>query len=214
MRQNQRKPLQLRKTFAIIVDGECEVWYFQMLKRNERELPVTITPPIPQKKPLEEQFKSAKLLSVTYDRVFWIIDFDAILSETRAAKKGAKTLFQSFGEYKKIIEAEYKKVVIIVNNPCLEFWLLQHFEDTCKNFSDCTAAQHQLEKKLKGYAKTQAYFTKQDQDIYLRLKPHLQAALTNAKKCKAVADRLPSNSSSQMHLFFESEEFGERFKTK
>lgn len=214
MRQHPRNPLQLRKTFAIIADGECEVWYFQMLKRNERDLNVSIEPRIPQKKTLEEQFKLAKSLSEDYTRVFWIIDFDVTVSETRAAKKGANTLYQSFVRYKKIIEAEYKNVVIIVNNPCFEFWLLLHFEQTCKTFNDCAAAQHQLEKKLKDYAKTQAYFTKQDQDIYLKLKLHLQIALTNAKKCKAVTDTLRSNSSSQMHLFFEAEEFGERFKTK
>lgn len=209
MRHHQSR--QVKDTFAIICDGECEVWYFQMLKRNERDLNVNIEPRIPQKKSLGDQFKLAKSLSEDYTRVSWIIDFDVILSETRTGRKGATTPFQSFVEYKKIIEADYKNVLLILNNPCLEFWLLQHFEDTCKPFNDCNSAQRQLKKHLKDYAKTSEYFTKQDHDIYLKLKPYLNIAILNAKKCKDIIDAMPSNSFSQMPLFFEAEEFGERF---
>ncbi len=214
MRHHQRKPLQPRKTFAIIADGECEVWYFQMLNRNEHGLNVKIEPRIPQKKSLEEQFKLAKLLSEDYTRVFWIIDFDVIVSETRAATRGAKTPLQSLIEYKKIFEADFKNVVLILNNPCLEFWLLQHFEDTCKQFNDCNSAQRQLKKHLKDYTKTSEYFTKQDHDIYLKLKTLLSTAITNAKKCQEITDAISSNSSSQMPKFFDDDEFKERFKTK
>lgn len=41
--------------------------------------------------------------------------------------------------------------MIIVNNPCLEFWLLLHFEATSKYFDTCEGA----EKQLKDYEKTQ-----------------------------------------------------------
>jgi hypothetical protein len=37
-----------KTTYAIIVDGETEIWYFQMLKRNEPSLLVNIEPKIPQ----------------------------------------------------------------------------------------------------------------------------------------------------------------------
>ena len=43
--------------FAVVVDGETEAWYLQMLKRNERHIRVSIKPEIPAKKSLEDQYK-------------------------------------------------------------------------------------------------------------------------------------------------------------
>jgi hypothetical protein len=50
MRKTRSIPLKSKSTFAVVVDGDCEVWYLQMLKRNERSIHVTIEPQIPQKK--------------------------------------------------------------------------------------------------------------------------------------------------------------------
>ena len=35
-KSNLRKHKKARKTFSIIVDGQTEVWYLQMLKKNEK----------------------------------------------------------------------------------------------------------------------------------------------------------------------------------
>ena len=51
-------PIKSRPTFAVVVDGECEVWYLQMLKRNERSIVVNIEPKIPQRKRLSEQYEN------------------------------------------------------------------------------------------------------------------------------------------------------------
>lgn len=67
----KRKP-----RYAFIVEGECEFWYIQMLKRNERSLRVDLKPEIPQKKKLKDQYKKVIESSKEYDKVFWIIDFD------------------------------------------------------------------------------------------------------------------------------------------
>lgn len=37
-------------TFAFVVDGETEIWYLYMLKRNEQPLKINIKPELPQKK--------------------------------------------------------------------------------------------------------------------------------------------------------------------
>lgn len=50
MRVNKNMPGKSRQRFAIVVDGECEFWYIQMLKRNERSINVNLEPKIPQKK--------------------------------------------------------------------------------------------------------------------------------------------------------------------
>jgi hypothetical protein len=147
MRKN--KAIQSKPTFAILVDGDTEFWYFQMLKRNERAMMINIEPKIPNKKRLSEQFAEVKILSKNYTKVFWIIDFDVVKKETQEAKKGTKTAMQSFLEYQKTIKNKYKNIEIIINNPCLEFWLLLHFETTSKDFDKCEYAEKQLKKVSK-----------------------------------------------------------------
>ena len=201
-----------RPTFAVVVDGDCEVWYLQMLKRNERSIRVNIEPKIPQRKKLSDQFQLVKQLSEVYTKVFWIIDFDVIASETRRAKTAIKTAMQAFVEYKKALAKSYKNVVVIVNNPCLEFWLLLHFERTSKSFEQCADAEKRLKKHLKDYEKSQRYFTKQDNDIYLRLRSKLAFALENAKLLKQFDHSHPTMALSEMPLFFQEPAFGRLFE--
>lgn len=212
MRKNRAIPLKIKPTFAVVVDGDCEVWYLQMLKRNERSIVVNIEPKIPQKKRLSEQYENVIKLSEENTKVFWVIDFDVIASETKSAKAGSKTAVQLFLEYKKTITEKFKNIVIIVNNPCLEFWLLLHFEATSKYFDTCEGAEKQLKKYLLDYKKTQKYYTKEDNDIYLQLKPNLGYALKNAKALKSFDIENPNKAMSEMQLFFEADEFGQLFK--
>ena len=157
MRKNRAIPLKSKPTFAVVVDGDCEVWYLQMLKRNERSIVVNIEPKIPQRKRLSEQYENVITLSEENTKVFWVIDFDVIASETKSAKVGSMTALQSFLKYKKTIAEKHKNIVIIVNNPCLEFWLLLHFETTSKYFDTCEGAEKQLKKHVEEYEKTQKY---------------------------------------------------------
>jgi hypothetical protein len=212
MRKNRTRHLKSKPTFAVVVDGDCEVWYLQMLKRNERSIVVNIEPKIPQRKRLSEQYENVIKLSEENTKVFWIIDFDVIASETKNAKAGDKQATQLFLEYRKGIAEKYKNILIIVNNPCLEFWFLLHYEATSKYFDTCEGAEKQLKKHLKDYEKTQKYFTKQDNDIYLRLKPNLSVALKNAKALKFFDTENPNKAMSEMQLFFEANEFGQLFK--
>lgn len=212
MRRIKTVPFKSKPRIAVVVDGECEVWYLQMLKRNESSLFVNIEPKIPQRKRLSDQFEKVIELSEEYTKVFWIVDFDAIAIETKSAKIGSKTSTQLFIEYRNKISKKHKNIVVIVNNPCLEFWLLLHFERTTKYFDTCQGAEKQLTKYLKDYEKTQKYYTKQGNDIYLRLKPHLSEALKNTKALKLFDAENPNKAMSEMQLFFETNEFGELFK--
>lgn len=76
---------------------------------------------------------------------------------------------------------------VIVNNPCLEFWLLLHYETTVKFFDTCASAEKQL-------------------------KPYLTDALNNAKNLGLFQTEEPYNAMAEMPLFFETEAFGELFK--
>jgi len=201
-----------KKTVAVIVEGETEKWYISMLKRNEPKLPINIKPELNVKKTLEQQYKHVTGLAEYYTKVFWIVDFDTILDETRKAKKGTSTALEKFNNCRHKIEKEYKNVVIIVNNPCLEFWLLLHFEPTSKYYAECDKAIKQLKKYMSNYKKTVQFYTKQDQDIYLKLKPKLQDAIQNAKKLGEYDQENPQKAIAEMHLFFLDKDFKDYFK--
>lgn len=191
-------------TFAFVVDGDTEVWYLQMFKRNERELNINIEPKLPSKKSIPEQFKMVKKLATDYTKVFWVVDYDVIAKETREAKKGVETSEQLFIKLKEKAE-KLDNVIVIVNNPCIEFWFLMHFERTSKLFTDCNSAEKKLKKHLTDYEKTRKYFTKQDNDIYLKLKHKLSDAKVNSKNLKF--DKYNTNKAiCEMNSLFEIQE--------
>lgn len=204
--RKQRSKIKIKgsNAFAFVLDGDTEVWYLQMLKRNERDLNINIEPKLPSKKSISEQFKMVQGLAEDYTKVFWIVDYDVIAKETREGKKGIESSEQLFIRLKEKAE-KYENVIVIINNPCIEFWFLLHFERTSRFFTDCNSAEKQLKKHLSDYEKTRKYFTKQDSDIYLRLKDKLSNAKVNSKKLKF--DKYnTSKAICEMNSLFETEE--------
>lgn len=212
MRNRLKIKLKGSKTFALVVDGDTEVWYLQMLMRNERDLKINIEPKLPSKKSIIEQFIMVEGLAQNYTKVFWIVDYDVIAKETREAKKGTETSEQLFIRLKDKAE-KLENVIVIVNNPCIEFWFLLHFERTTKFFSDCNSAEKQLKKHIGDYEKTRKYFTKQDNDIYLKLKEHLTDAQENSKKLKF--NKCDTNKAiCEMNSFFKISDINKFINTK
>ncbi len=212
MRQSKKIRSQVPPTFAFVVDGETEIWYLQMLKRNERQLRLNIKPEIPHKKSIEEQFNLVVDLSEReYLKVFWLLDFDTIIKESRETPKGKKTPLQAFIEFRKTIKQHYKNVIVIINNPCLEFWFLLHFEKTSKLFDTCTKVEIELKKYLKDYEKNQKYFTKQDNDIYIKLKPFLKNAISNSESLGQFNLDEQTKAICEMHLLFQTNELKEYY---
>lgn len=207
MRQSRKIRSLVNSTFAFVVDGETEIWYLQMLKRNERQLRLNIKPEIPNKKSIEDQFLLVKDLAESeYSKVFWLVDLDTIIKESRETPKGKKTALQIFIECRKNIIKNHKNVIVIINNPCLEFWLLLHFEKTAKLFDTCTKAETELKKHLKDYEKSQKYYTKQDNDIYIKLKPFLKTAITNSKCLGQFDIDEQTKAICEMYLLFQTDE--------
>ena len=204
MRKSKKIGIQASKAFAFVVDGDTEVWYLQMLKRNERTLNINIEPKLPTKKSISDQYKMVEELAVDYTKVFWIVDYDVIIKETREAKKGTETSEQLFIRLKEKVEKN-ENVIVIVNNPCIEFWFLLHFEKTTKLFTDCNSAEKQLKKHITDYEKTRKYFTKQDNDIYLKLKENVQVATQNSKGLK-FRKANTNKAICEMNLFFKISE--------
>ena len=118
MRRGRNIPT--KQSFAVVVDGETEYWYLEMLKRNEPNIPFNIKPQILQKKNIDQQYELVTELSEEeYDKVFWIVDLDVLLKEEREKKNSTSSLQQFLNYYKSL--SKQNKVVVIVNNPCLEY---------------------------------------------------------------------------------------------
>lgn len=177
----------LRKTYAFVGDGETELWYLQMLKTNEKSLTVTIKPELPQKKNIDDQFGYVLDLSKIHDKVFWIVDTDVVIRETKQFngpkdKSPAAILKLKYLQIQ-TDESLRDKVVFIANTPCLEYWILLHVVQTSRYYDTCEKVIGEIKKHepIRDYAKSQKYY-QQANDIYKRLKPYLSTAIINAEK--------------------------------
>lgn len=199
MRRGRNIPT--KQSFAVVVDGETEYWYLQMLKQNEPDILFNITPKILQKKNINQQYKLVTALSEDdYDKVFWIVDLDVLLKEAREKKNSTSSLQKFLSYWQQLLKQ--KKIVVIVNNPCLEYWFLLHFQKTNKVFTACTDAEKQVSQHLEGYEKTEKFF-KKDNDIYKQLKPYLQTARKNATALGSFDTHNHSKAMCEMPLLFQ-----------
>ncbi|PZF74744.1 hypothetical protein DN068_00670 [Taibaiella soli] len=131
------------------------------------------------------------LVAEGYDKVFWIIDMDVIVDQ--------KKQLNTFLEYKANCPAN---VVVIMNHPCLEYWLLCHFEYCNAPFRKCGEAGKRLEHYLTGYEKSEKFYKRPDNDIYKRLKGELDKARERSKDKEFNPDS-PFQGFSQMHKLFD-----------
>ena len=203
MRKGRNIPT--KQVFAVVVDGETEYWYLEMLKHNEPKISFEIKPKVPKKKDIDEQYKLVRDLSKKeeeYDKVFWIVDLDVLLKEEREKNNSTSSLQKFLNYYKNL--SKRKKIVVIVNNPCLEYWFLLHFQMTNKVFTACTNAEKEVSQKLKGYEKTKKFFKKSNNDIYKQLKPHLQKAINNATALGTFDPYNHSKAMCEMFLLFKT----------
>lgn len=164
-----------RKTYAIIVDGETEMWYLQMLRRNESIPGISIQPELPKKKSLKDQYDAVKLNAGIYDSSIWVLDLDIVIA-IQGAVQELKGYLQAF--------EKMENVHVLINTPCLEFWFLQHVKDAGNFYALCDPVSREFKKydPLKDYEKSEKYFVQSGLDIYKRLKPHLKNGIANAAK--------------------------------
>lgn len=196
----KHKP-QIKKVFSFVIDGECEIWYLQMLQKNENLQNINLEPKLPQKKKLYDQYKMVAELAEDSEKVFWIIDFDTISKETKEAKASKETPLQQLKNY---INQISDNVIVVVNNPCLEFWFLLHYKQTAKYFASYDDLKKELMKYLPDYQKTQKYYKNSRQDIYQRLKPKLQTAISNAEECGKFDFENIQKGLSEMQMIFKA----------
>lgn len=188
-------PRKANTTIAIIVDGKDEKWYIEKVKEHypcDVLRKIKIEPNLPQKKKIRDLFDLAKFkVEEGYTHVILFIDFDGPQNNTEE--------FSTFNDfYDKYINihsdnlpgrqnsryAWMKKVILIINNPCLEYWYLLHFYNTSKFYSAFEPhLKNDIQKipQLSEYEKSEAYY-KNSPDIFVRLNKNdgLKKARTNA----------------------------------
>jgi hypothetical protein len=174
VRNNYKRKGRGRKTIVVIVDGETELYYLQMLQRSEQLPGFTIKPELPTRKKLRDQYQLANDYSSIYDIVIWMLDLDVIIRED---------LIQELGDYINMLVSK-ENVHVLINTPCLEFWFLQHFTDSGAFYPQCDSVNRLLKRHapLKDYEKTERYFVSSGSDIYRRLKPYLATAIANSRR--------------------------------
>lgn len=187
-----------------MVDGETEVWYLQMLKRHETHLAVDIKPELPSKKrkKLPDLFDRVVEMAADYVQVFWVVDLDVVLKETKEHKGGGETPLQALRRYRKKLEDQNSNVSVIYNQPCLEYWLLLHLKSKKGLFSGCNEAENLLRQIEPSYDKSEQYFVRQTPDIYARFRPQFPEAISRAREGKFSAEQ-PNNGLSEMHKLFD-----------
>ena len=192
-----------RKTFAIIGDGDCEKWYFQLLRENEN-LTINILPQLLIKASLKKQYEDVKDQAKIYDKVFWIVDYDDIEKETKECKKGEEKRSDEFAKY--YIElSNIENIEVLVVNTCFEYWLLLHFKYSKKNYQDCNETGKDLKKEFVTYEKTEKFYKKYDSDIYSRLKIKLPEAVKNASRLGEFDLSSPNEPVCEIHRLFDKD---------
>jgi hypothetical protein len=79
---------------------------------------------------------------------------------------------------------------------------------TTKSFANCDEAGKDLTKHIKDYTKTEKFFVKQNDDIYIKLRPRLEEAIARSRKMPAFDKDSPCSGLTEMHKFFDSLDIG------
>lgn len=186
-----------RKVIALIVDGKDEQWYMDRVRQYYHDgkfKPLRIEPDLPQKKSIRELLDLAHTkLNEGASDVVLCIDMDELL------KKEKKRELNFFRELYSVYQMVHKReaspkqkkkygwlenVLIVINNPCLEYWYLLHFSKTRKfyvTFEPELKSDLRKCPQMEHYEKSKEYYLNSP-DIYHRLggDDGIETAICNA----------------------------------
>jgi hypothetical protein len=175
----------IRKSIAIIGEGETEWFYFDTLRVFHR-YPFKMAPDFPSHSDIGHILNLAeRYVREKYDYIVCLIDMDR-LRQTPA----------EWNKYKANKEKRiYKNVTFIETYPCTEFWFLLHFLPTLstKTYHSCEELLPELRRYMPGYEKTKRYFRRNNLYCFLMKNGDIQNAIRNAERLCEIANETPED---------------------
>ncbi|WP_081832126.1 RloB family protein [Prevotella sp. P6B1] len=186
----------VKKSIAIIGEGETEWWYFETLRVACR-YKFKVAPDFPQHSDIPHMAKLAEdYVKRETDHVVCLVDMDRLLRVPA-----------EMATYQKLKKKSSRNVIWIETNPCTEFWFLLHFlpQISTKRYETCEDVLPDLQRYMPGYEKTARYFRNNNLYNYLTEHGDLQRAIENAKELSRLSEETPEDriAYSQMHKVFE-----------
>ena len=186
----------VRKSIAIIGEGETEWWYFETLRVACR-YKFKVAPDFPQHSDIPHMAKLAEdYVKRDTDNVVCLVDMDRLLRVPA-----------EMATYQKLKKRSSRNVIWIETNPCTEFWFLLHFlpQLSMKHYDSCEDVLPDLQHYMPGYEKTSRYFRKNNLYNYLTEHGDLQRAIGYAEELTRLSETTPEDriAYSQMHKVFE-----------
>ena len=202
-------------SIALVVDGKDEKWYVVKVKEHypcAALKSVKIKPELPTHKKVQELFDLAKAkLDEDYSFVILIFDLDEPLKDAGEMSK-FNELYQKYilAQQDKLSGQQLKKygcmknMLLVVNNPCLEYWYLLHFNITTKHYPDFAALYPVLKKipDLSQYEKSDGYYNNHP-DIYERLGGDAGVKTARGNAVPFDCDTCYSQGCSEMNKIFD-----------
>lgn len=186
----------VKKSIAIIGEGETEWWYFETLRIACR-YKFKVAPDFPQHSDIPHMAKlAADYVKRETDYVVCLVDMDRLLR-----------LPKEMATYQQLKKSSSRNVIWIETNPCTEFWFLLHFlpQLSTKHYETYEDVLPDLQRYMPGYEKTACYFRKNNLYKYLTEHGDMQRAIGYAEDLTRLSAATPEDqiAYSQMHLVFE-----------
>lgn len=175
----------VKKSIAIIGEGETEWFYFDSLRIANR-YPFKLLPGLPSHSDIGHILSLAdRYIRERFDYVVCLIDMDRMKQIPVEMAK-----YQSTKRSK-----QYKGVWFIETHPCTEFWFLLHFlpDLSKRKYNSCDEILPELQKYMPGYEKTKKYFRKTDLYCYLRKHGDIERAVRNGKLLSELSKANPDD---------------------
>jgi predicted transcriptional regulator len=185
----------VKKSIAIIGEGETEWWYFETL-RIACHYKFKVAPDFPQHSDIFHMAKLAEdYVKREIDYVVCLVDMDRLLRSPA-----------EMATYQQLKKNSSHNVIWIETSPCTEFWFLLHFlpQLSTKHYESYEDVLPDLQRYMPGYEKTARYFMKNNLFKYLTEHGDLQRAIGYAEVLTRLSGASPEDkiAYSQMHLVF------------
>lgn len=183
----------VRRSLAIIGEGETEWFYFDSLRIAER-YPFKLVPGMPSHSDIGHILNLAeKYIRERFDYVICLIDMDRMKQVPAELKR-----YQTEKRKKK-----YEKVWFVETYPCTEFWFLLHFLPNLseRRYNSCDDLLPELCKYMPGYEKTKKYFARTNLYLYLQKHGDINRAIENAKKLSDLSKLNPDDEIAYSEIY-------------